>query len=606
MKIPLDIQMNRQDRHFHDAGEQSLAQATQVPLEKYLNREVLEAIWLYSALHRTYIDPEIHLQGIRLSGSEGYKSSQTSGQHIQPVKQSCNIRQCSQEDRSRFNKSNLSIWGCLCLLEHYEKHMPQWLTWPRKYFNTCALIFASQALGHHGYTFPSNIAFDDVASFLNILISLHSDKLGEDGASSPRRTISRNICYPQLVESLTNYCGSEYRMDDPPISDLDLQFIGDSSSCISQLVEVRDRHHFVENPCPGTPEVYSTKLREYTELQRWVSRLGVPDDLSFYDVHRSLQQFPAARTSVEYWKTKKNGDAAVIYIIKCLAFLGYQASMEAILEDPIRMLANINYAFTLKSVGRGPYELPKTPPFSECEGRIAETSREEGSDTGTPTGERGRQTAKVPNECKYEHTRDAICANLTSVGLAFRREMIDAGHCGDDVVEHTTTLLRACYLLFRAQGADAGRACIKCISDKAMRNYHRYGVEWLVSKTESGLPLDPLPDTLNDRIRACEAKLNIRGFSKLHQLHDGTKFMFKTVMPIIKILEFIPKYSLEKRDSDEVHKAPQAQVIYAAACLLELQCSPEEALPHHHLKLFNIIIQEVDRQGRQATMKATH
>ncbi|KAF5704653.1 hypothetical protein FMUND_12381 [Fusarium mundagurra] len=634
MKIPLGIQMNRQSRHFNDAGGQSLAQATQVPLEKHLNREVLEAIWLYSALHRPYIDPQTHLQHIRSSGSEGHRiwlvqsmgqslsrcpeSSHTLGQHVQPVKQSCNIRQYSQ-DRSRFNNSNLSIWGCLCLLEHYESPMPKWLDWPQKDFDSCALIFASQALGRHSYTLPCNIALDDVASHLNVLISLHSDTLAEGSPSSPRRAISRNICYPQLVEALANYCGQEHKGDDPPISGLDLQFIGNCTSGISQLAEVRDRHQIVESPCPGTPKVYSTKLKEYTELERWVSHLGVPDDLSFYDVHRSLQQFPAARTGVEYWATRKPGDAAVLYIIKCLAFLGYQASMEAILEDPIKMLGNICYAFALKSAGRGPYELPKTPPFSECEGRIAETSHEDGSDIGTSTGERERQTAKVPNECKHGHARDAICANLTSVGLAFRRAMVDDGHCGYDALKCTTTLLRACYLLFRALGADAGGACIKCVSDKAMRNYHRHGVkwlvEWLLSKTESRLPLDPLPDTLNGRIRACEAKLNIQRFSKPPQLPEDTKFMFKTVMSIMKPLEFNPKYKLEKRDSDEVQrdsddvrKASQTQFIYAAACLLELHYSPEEVMAYQkcssekpllqrHLELFHKIIKEVARQN---------
>ncbi|CVL08195.1 uncharacterized protein FMAN_14162 [Fusarium mangiferae] len=447
--------------------------------------------------------------------------------------------------------------------------------------------------------------------------------MAEGSPSSPRRAFSRNICYPQLVEALANYCGQEHKGDDPPISGLDSQFIGNCTSGISQLAEVRDRHQIVENPCPGTPEVYSTKLRDYTELERCVSHLGDPAVLSFYDLVRELQRFPAAATSFEYWATEKPGEAAVLYIIKCLAFLGYQASMEAILEDPIKMLGNICYAFALKSAGRGPYDrpydLPKTPPFSECEGRIAETSHEDGSGIGTSTGERERQTAKVPNECKYGHARDAICANLTSVGLAFRRAMVDDGHCGYDALKCTTTLLRACNLLFRARGADAGRACIKCISDKAMRDYHQHGVEWLVewllSRTESRLPRDPLPGTLNDRIRACEAKLNIRRFSMTPQHRDGTKLMFKTVMSVMKPLEFNPKYKLEKRDSDEVQrdsddvrKASQTQFIYAAACLLELHCSPEEAMAyqkcsserallHRHLELFNKIIQKVARQN---------
>jgi hypothetical protein len=590
------------------------------PLKNLLSREVLEVICLYGALCEDKKDPQNHLSSVQALGPEEAMLQLVSEMERTLDKESHGkleeriqlVKQCTQYPRAEWSKADtpiLSIWGCLWMLEHYKAHMPKFLEWPSKDFDSYALIFASQGFGRLHHMLPSDIGLDEVSSFLSVLVSLHHRKRGtQDNNGSADLTANSNLSNPRLVKALESNCGPENQRDDPAAG-------GSESHCptfqLMRALEVKHRGHAFAGPYEGTHGFHNPKLRDYSELEEHFRFLERPDHISFWVVVRKLQDFPETKTGFEDWSTEKPGDAAVHYIIKCLKTLGYQASMKTILKNPITMLAIIYYTFALKQAANDrPYvsENFLSPRF---EGGIEMIPYTKQSDTGSFLQEKRGQAEDSLVLCKHEHTVAATCANLTSIGLSSMRKRVDAVNY-DGVDNSPATLVRSCYLLFCAQRDSVtcnGRrteACIECIRDTVFNDDTRHDAKWLVSKTESLLSLHPSPNqTLNERMRSCEETLKIQEFKQLQPfLHSNN--CFKKVQRVVGILQFTSDYCVEEKDFSVVQENTEAQTCYAVACLSILNYSPPDDQPCSTPDVFDKIIWERDRQVQQAALKATH
>ncbi|SPJ87969.1 uncharacterized protein FTOL_12438 [Fusarium torulosum] len=545
-----------------------------------VDRLLLKSICLYEIFHARSIKPANHFKGVQDHGSKRYtwhllKSTEESlgmppgprhnlEQRLQSIEDSRDLQQWLEDEQFNPNESNFSVWGYLVVLEDYEKHESNFLHWPLKKLDSYALIFAARDFGRLGYTFPSNIGLDKVSSFLNALICLHRGSPTQDAARSLKLTTNLKSCDSWLqVES-------------------------------------------------------GTSLRKYRELGRGHCLLEVPNDFSFSSFVRQLQDFPQTTTSVANWPEHKVGDAAIRYMIKCYNDLGYQASQKDILkDDPIRVLSNIYSMSAQKRVAHGRYDEPKTPPPSECGGRIKETPHMEQSNTGPPSEERRVQRADNSTLCKYGHPRVATCANMTSIGLVSWRKRIDALHCENTDL---AALLRACHLLFRVNEdkarCDRRRAepCINCIWKACMKKHPQHRAEWAISETELLLSLNHLPDqTLYHRMTACEKRLNIQNFS-LRPSSPGGRALFNSTKQPIQILQIVDDFRLQEKDKSDVDRDSQAQTIYAVACLSNLNCSsPEElnynspkALPPQLVEVFNQIMLVLDHRNSYTTANTAY
>ncbi|KAH7234008.1 uncharacterized protein BKA55DRAFT_598172 [Fusarium redolens] len=219
-----------------------------------------------------------------------------------------------------------------------------------------------------------------------------------------------------------------------------------------------------------------------------------------------------------------------------------------------------------KRAAPGRYIQPKTPPSLKCRGRIEEMHNLERSGNGTPIKEKEDHTADDSTLYKCEHIRATTCRNLTSIALAYWGEVKDLP--GYDIAQHTTVHDKA-----------LPEPCIKCISETFMRKQLKGGLKWAISETESllSLPLSPQLK-IYDRMSYCEGKLNIQQF-RFNHCHFAI---------------YAPFY-LEEKVYGVVRESPEAQAIYAVACLSDSNYSPLNDLKKHHLlKTFDQLISRLD------------
>ncbi|EGU73076.1 hypothetical protein FOXB_16419 [Fusarium oxysporum f. sp. conglutinans Fo5176] len=246
-----------------------------------------------------------------------------------------------------------------------------------------------------------------------------------------------------------------------------------------------------------------------------------------------------------------------------------------------------------KRAAPGRHIQPKTPPSLKCRGRIEEMHNLERSGNGTPIKEKEDHIADDSTLYKCEHIRAATCRNLTSFALAYWGKVKDLP--GYDIAQHTI-VLQVFHLLFLAKEYKASHdktlpePCIKCISETFMRKQLKGGLKWAISETESLLSL-PLSSQLKiyDRMSYCEGKLNIQ------QFRFSGKPLFESPEQIIATLQFMPAFYLEEKVYGVVRESPEAQVIYAVACLLDSNYSPLNDLKQHHLlKTFDQLFRLLD------------
>jgi hypothetical protein len=567
-----------------------------------LGPEVLEVICLYGALCDAEKDPRNHVSNFRDLGPEAFVSQLVSemegavglsknsrgtlNQRIQFIKQ---LKNYPRAGRPKADTANMSIWSCLWMLEHYEAYRPKFLYWSSIEFNSLALIFVSQAFGRLHYMIPSNTSLDEGSSSFSTLISLHQERRAQEDSRS------EDVDQPELAGNPQDDRGLERRGDDLPSICLKLHCL---SLRVMRAPGVRYGHRTFVAPCSETIGMPESGLRDYRELDEYFRRLGVPHDISFNEGVRQLRYFPEMEKVFRRWHTIDSCCTAIHFLDKALKTLGYQASVETLLEKPIATLANIYYTLAANRHCRVNDALPSP----NIEGRLQDLPCPKKSNTGASLKQRGGQT-KVSLTCKHRRPGASTCVDLVSIGLAFRQKGVNAIN-GADVDNDPVTLVRAYYSLFRTEKDIFGRhgrqadACIKCIRDAAAKDNAEYDTKWLVSKTEKLLSVDPLSYyTLDDRVRSCEKILKIKEFKEL-QPCLGTKERFGTVEKVLAILQFTD-YVLKEKDFPIVRGDLKAQACYSVVCLLMLGFRPPEHSEYDLIDVFSKIIWEMDREGQQ-------
>lgn len=88
------------------------------------------------------------------------------------------------------------------------------------------------------------------------------------------------------------------------------------------------------------------QLRDYAVLEAEFSDRQTPRGMTTQAMLCQLQRFQEAAVSdFALWPRAAYGDALAIFLTKCLAGLRFMASLKAIQDDPIRVMANIFWKF---------------------------------------------------------------------------------------------------------------------------------------------------------------------------------------------------------------------------------------------------------------------
>jgi hypothetical protein len=470
--------------------------------------------------------------------------------------------------------------------QHYQ--LAKDSCYPQQY-PRCERWKASEpSLGVQGYL--------SAPSVLKTAISCQQGRCVQNNARSLGLITNSELCSLQLADALVIYCKTEHERDKAPVVDADLHIIGKSG------VEVKTRDDILKALFVDMHKECSVELRHYSDLEKKVAWLEVPDDLTIEGALRRLQCFSAARTDVDRWLKRRPHVAVIPFIIKCLTALGYWAPSKTIRDNPARVLANIYHMFDLEPDGDDRYDLSKTLSSTTSDGGIEKTIYQERRDDEIEITERWSRTEDISTLCDCGRTRVTTCANLTSIGLVFNGDQV----CRSRHYFGYATLPRACYLLFRAKEnyykyiRKLAEACIKCI----WGNVIKLGVRWAVWEAESLLSLPHLTlCTLDDRMRACEKRMGFREFRDLQPCLPMKEY-FGKVETIIAALQFISDYELGKEEFSIVHRDREARICYAVACLSILGYSPPKDWSHKLVDEYSKIIWEVDRRAQQAAPKA--
>ncbi|EXM16855.1 hypothetical protein RAB80_018303 [Fusarium oxysporum f. sp. vasinfectum] len=603
-------------------AKQSLPQALQnkqvTPLPFSSSQEVLQTICLHERFAEG-LTPEQHFKKVQELGEDGHtlqllktmegankllkEPSQRLDHRIQLMESHLNLKPFPEYERPSDYEAYPSAFSCLVVLQRSGKCKSDFCAWPVDTFNNHAMIFAAQAFGRLGYKFPVQTHFDAVSDFLNDLIRLHNLSRHESTQDTARSLESTTDFDSYdgwvLVECPTVKSGtvaSDWSLVDnfEPGSCRVTHVPGDRKK--DRLLKTHDKELY------GLP----APLRDYKELARAYPPLEAPEGWSFWSFCRQLQEYFQITANIADCPQEGTGDTAIRYIIQWLKDLECRASEKDILmNDPLRVLSSIWIMHCQKRATRYRSDQPEAlryPEYMEGNGEIPHCHQ---PDFRCFEQESGGQIPHDPTLCKHGHARAATPLKSISIGLASWREKRSCPDWG--VVQHIA-VLRACYLLFRAdQSKDAqnGRMpaeqCIECIWESCMEKHDAGKLDEAVSEIESLLGQEHIPDTLDDRMTACEKRLSLPPCPARKGLFTEFKQMFS-------ILQMVPSFQLQNQDKEDVVNDIQAQYFYAAFCLLMLNYSPAKMLedyslnnPKTRLIVFNQILAIQDHRDTYAT-----
>lgn len=373
-------------------------------LKERLNRQVLNVICLCGAFYDTPIEPERHAKRLQWLDSHefavwhlspierhiGLQSDRSPSleQRLELTKRYFNLQEFRQTEPPHAELPNLSLQDSMSLLERYGNFKTNYKSWPDDGFEIYALIFASQVFGCLRRELPVMMGLGNVSDILSVIISFYRD---ED-------TRSRGFRDPRLVEAYGLLFSLNFRPENEnkPLSAVpDLDFI-QKRGVDALLARLKgDLRIIVETT---NAETYRHTLREYRQFKSAFRLFHFPSQLRALDIVHDIQQYPTVRTDLEDWPEDTLDDAVFLYIVKCLATLGFWASTEDILENPASNLTIIYRMLSNQSVIRDTAHLPESPQLSTCGDDIEATVLFQRSDAEVSAEETCRQADELISE----------------------------------------------------------------------------------------------------------------------------------------------------------------------------------------------------------------
>ncbi|SPJ83518.1 uncharacterized protein FTOL_10096 [Fusarium torulosum] len=125
------------------------------------------------------------------------------------------------------------------------------------------------------------------------------------------------------------------------------------------------------------------QLRDYAVLEAEFSDRQTPEGMTTQAMLCQLHRFQiAALSDFAHWPSEAYDDAVAIFLTKCLAGLRFTASLTALQEDPIRVMATIFWKFERNLQSSSPSVADQAECFREdhCKSWLADASDDSGDD----------------------------------------------------------------------------------------------------------------------------------------------------------------------------------------------------------------------------------
>ncbi|KAJ4323297.1 hypothetical protein N0V84_004427 [Fusarium piperis] len=240
-------------------------------------------------------------------------------------------------------------------LQRYESLRTDYLSWECEEFAGCAFIFGQRAYGGLHYKCPPSMSWKD--PHLPLLIPLYEGQRAKYGIGNCTPTIDLTL----RTLGLPEICGSYFfwqMMRGVSVVRCDWEFIKTYgvwsyldqllASCRQATGETSELRGLSEDSLEQQLALEAiVKLRDYEELAESFQDSSVTNMTALGFVQR-MKGFPGAATDF-HWTHDCLATELVLYIIKCLAELGFKASIDAIRKDPTRVLAKIYQMYALRA-----------------------------------------------------------------------------------------------------------------------------------------------------------------------------------------------------------------------------------------------------------------
>jgi hypothetical protein len=132
------------------------------------------------------------------------------------------------------------------------------------------------------------------------------------------------------------------------------------------------------------------QLRDYAVLEAEFSDRQTPEGMTTRAMLCQLQRFQeAALSDFAHWPSEAYDDAVAIFLTKCLAGLRFTASLTALQQDPVRVMATIFWKFERNLQSRCSFSKSPSPSVADqaecfredlCRSWLADASDDSGDD----------------------------------------------------------------------------------------------------------------------------------------------------------------------------------------------------------------------------------
>ncbi|KAJ4195492.1 hypothetical protein NW759_016448 [Fusarium solani] len=270
-------------------------------------------------------------------------STLTLKRRVELIQDRCGLRECPQHERP-----NLTTRDALIELQRYNSLRTYYMRWAGKGFAGCAFVFGLRAYGGLHYKPPPGMSYTD--PHLALLIPLYESQRAQYGIGNCTPTIDLNLRTPGLPEICGSYFFWQKKSGHCPAVNCNWEFIKTHGvwsylekllvSCCQATGETLELRGLSEDSL-GQQLAHKAvvKLRDYEELAGRFQDSSVTD-MTVFDFLQRMKDFPGVASDF-HWTHDCSATEFVLYIIKCLAELGFRASIDAIRENPTRVLANI-------------------------------------------------------------------------------------------------------------------------------------------------------------------------------------------------------------------------------------------------------------------------
>ncbi|RSL43419.1 hypothetical protein CEP54_015097 [Fusarium duplospermum] len=262
---------------------------------------------------------------------------------VELIRDRCGLRECPQHERP-----NLTTRDALIELQRYNSLRTNYMRWAGKGFAGCVFLFSQRAYGGLHYKCPPGMNYTD--PHLALLIPLYESQRALYGIGNCTPTIDLNLRTPGLSEICGSYFFWQKMRGHGPAVRCDWEFIKTYgvwsyldqllTSCRQATGETSELRGLSEDSLGQQLALEAVvKLRDYEELaERFQDSLFT--DMTVFGFLQRMKDFPGVESEF-HWTHDCWATELALYIIKCLADLGFMASIDAIRENPTRVLANI-------------------------------------------------------------------------------------------------------------------------------------------------------------------------------------------------------------------------------------------------------------------------